>query len=136
MNANEIRHAAHESHQDRLPFPEFVGKLIGLGVEFYHVNYLTGQVAFYSETGACVVVSLNVEDLPTVAKEFNGEALRAAIRDSQLHAQPYRDFSQRAVNAGVQSYFTFLRGQRVVYIGRQGEQHTEWFPGAQPAGGE
>jgi hypothetical protein len=27
-----------------------------------------------------------------------------------------------------------LRGQRVTYIGRQGDQHTEWFPGARPVG--
>lgn len=29
-----------------------------------------------------------------------------------------------------QGYFTFLRGQRVTYFGRQGDQHTEWFSGA------
>lgn len=27
----------------------------------------------------------------------------------------------------------FLRGQRVAYWGRNGDQHTEWFPGAKPA---
>jgi len=31
---------------------------------------------------------------------------------------------------GVQGYFAFLRGQRVTYLGRAGDQHTEWFPGA------
>jgi hypothetical protein len=29
-----------------------------------------------------------------------------------------------------QHYFAFLRGKRVTYFGRQGEEHTEWFPGA------
>ena len=37
-----------------------------------------------------------------------------------------------AMAAGVQSYFAFLRGQRVTYLGRTGDQHTEWFPGAGP----
>lgn len=35
------------------------------------------------------------------------------------------------MHAGVQGYFAFLRGQRVTYLGRTGDQHTEWFPGAQ-----
>ena len=35
--------------------------------------------------------------------------------------------------AGVQGYFAFLRGKRVTYWGRSGDQHTEWFPGAAPA---
>jgi hypothetical protein len=32
--------------------------------------------------------------------------------------------------AGVQGHFAFLRGQRVTYLGRTGDQHTEGFPGA------
>jgi hypothetical protein len=34
------------------------------------------------------------------------------------------------MEAGVQGYFAFLRGKRVTYFGRQGDQHTEWFPGS------
>jgi hypothetical protein len=32
------------------------------------------------------------------------------------------------MEAGVQSYSAFLRGKRVVYLGRQGDLHPEWFP--------
>jgi hypothetical protein len=28
---------------------------------------------------------------------------------------------------GVQGYIAFLRGKRVTYWGRTGDQHTEWF---------
>ncbi len=52
--------------------------------------------------------------------------------DSQRNGQKYYDFSVRAMQAGVQGYFAFLRGQRVTYFGRKGDQHTEWFPGANP----
>jgi len=31
---------------------------------------------------------------------------------------------------GVQGYIAFLRGKRVTYWGRTGDQHTEWFPGS------
>ena len=33
---------------------------------------------------------------------------------------------------GMQGDYALLRGKRVMYLGRQGEQHTEWFPGARP----
>ncbi len=60
------------------------------------------------------------------------EAMKANILDSQRNGQKYRDFTRRSIEAGVQGYFAFLRGQRVTYFGRQGDQHTEWFPGAAP----
>ena len=31
---------------------------------------------------------------------------------------------------GVQGNFAFMRGKRVTYFGRLGDQHTEWFSGA------
>lgn len=68
-----------------------------------------------------------------LAAEFDAAGLKAAILDSQTKGQHYRDFTGRAMQAGVQGYFAFLRGQRVTYFGRDGEQHTEWFPGAGPA---
>lgn len=70
------------------------------------------------------------EGLPEVAAEFNGGELRAAILDSQQNGQKFRQFCARAMKAGVRSYFAFLRGQRVLYIGRDGDQHVEWFPDA------
>jgi hypothetical protein len=37
--------------------------------------------------------------------------------------------TRRAMAGGVQGYIAFLRGKRVTYWGRTGDQHTEWFPG-------
>ena len=68
-----------------------------------------------------------------MAADFDAAAVRADILDSQRNNQPYRDFTRRAMAAGVQGYFAFLRGKRVIYFGRQGDEHTEWFPGAKPA---
>ena len=66
------------------------------------------------------------------AADFDAAALKAAIVDSRQNGQKYRDFTSRAMSAGVQSYYAFLRGRRVTYLGRNGDQHTEWFPGAAP----
>jgi uncharacterized protein YbcV (DUF1398 family) len=113
-----------------MPFPEIVGNLIREGVEYYHVDYVSSAFSFYSASGGVVVAPLLFEGLPEIAIDFNVAELRAAILDSQQNGQKFRQFCARAMNAGVQSYFAFLRGQRVLYIGRQGDQHVEWFPGA------
>ncbi|MBA5869039.1 MAG: DUF1398 domain-containing protein [Nitrospira sp. CR2.1] len=133
MNANEIAELAKATVKGSMPFPEIVGKLIANGVEYYHVDYALGSFSFYSATGAVVTAPLLIEGLPPISEHFDATLLRAAILDSQQHGQPFRAFCERAVKAGVQGYFAFLRGKRVTYFGRQGEQHTEWFPGAQPS---
>jgi len=79
--------------------------------------------------GFDLFTSINYEGLPPVAPEFDVAALRANILDSQSNGQPYREFTRRAMAGGVQGYIAFLRGKRVTYWGRTGDQHTEWFPG-------
>jgi hypothetical protein len=132
MNADHTLEAARATLTGSLPFPESVSRLVANDVEYYHVDLVSKSFRFYSATGSVSVAPLLFEDLPAVASDFNASALRAAILDSQQNGQKFRDFCQRAAEAGVQSYFAFLRGQRVTYMGRQGEQHTEWFPGARP----
>ena len=132
MNSDLVLQAARASLTGSLPFPEIVRNLIQAGVEYYHVDYILLQFTFYGTNAASVVAPLTFEGLPAVAKDFDVAALRQTILDSQQDGQQFREFSQRAMRAGVQGYFAFLKGARVTYLGRQGEQHTEWFPGAEP----
>lgn len=132
MNTEVIAEAARATLSGSIPFPEVVRRLIETGVEYYHVDYVTLRTTFYSTAGDVVTTPISYEGLPPVAAAFDAEGLRAAILDSQRHGQPYRGFTCRAMEAGVQGYFAFLRGQRVTYWGRDGEHHTEWFPGAGP----
>jgi uncharacterized protein YbcV (DUF1398 family) len=112
LNADIVLEAARATLTGSMPFPEIVGKLMETGVEYYHVDYAARQIA----------------------DDFDVAGLKAAVFDSQQNGQKFRQFSQRAMQAGVQGYFAFLRGKRVVYMGRQGDQHTEWFPGTKPVG--
>jgi len=136
MNATIVTDAARATLASSLPFPEIVRKLIDTGVEYYHVDYVALRKSFYSAAGEVLTTPITYEGLPPVAAEFDAADLRAAILDSQRHGQPYREFTRRAMQAGVQGYIAFLRGQRVTYWGRGGDQHTEWFPGAGPANRE
>jgi uncharacterized protein YbcV (DUF1398 family) len=133
MNTNIIIEVAHKTLAGKISFPEVVGQLLTAGVEYYHVDYVGLKKTFYGADGDMVVTPINYEGLPPVAADFSAENVRADILDSQRNGQPYRDFTRRAMEAGVQGYFAFLRGKRVTYFGRQGDQHIEWFPGAAPA---
>lgn len=132
MNTEIVTGAARATHDGGVPFPEIVRRLIETGVEYYHVDYVAMRTTYYSATGDAVTTPILFEGLPPVAAEFDAAGLRGAILDSQRHGQHYRDFTRRAMAAGVQGYHAFLRGKRVTYWGRGGDQHTEWFPGAEP----
>lgn len=133
MDAVTVNAMAKATLDGSLPFSQIVGELIAQGVEYYHVDYATKTFTFYSSAGAAVTAALQFEALPEIADAWDASALKAAIIDSQANGQPFRKFCERAMAAGVQSYFAFLRGQRVTYLGRAGEQHVEWFPGASPS---
>ena len=130
MNTSTLQQLTTATLTGSLPFPDIVGRLIQEGVEHYQVDYLVLQFRFYDALGGVVLAPLAYEDLPPVNEVFDLPVLKAVIQDSQTQGQPFRDFCVRAMQAGVQSYSVFLRGQRVLYVGRQGDHHVEWFPGA------
>lgn len=115
MDASAIHEAAQATLAGTMPFPQIVAKLIAAGVEYYHVDYAGRCKRFYDGGGGMRSDGHHVRRLPAVAAELDVEALRDDIRDSQQKGQHYRDFTVRAMRAGVQGYFAFLRGQRVTY---------------------
>ena len=132
MKSEVVAEDARATLDGSMAFAEIVGRLIETGVEYYHVDYVALQKTFYSATGEMIKTPITYENLPSIAADFDVDALKAAILDSQQNRQHYKDFSKRVMNAGVQGYMAFLRGKRVTYWGRGGDNHTEWFPGAKP----
>jgi uncharacterized protein YbcV (DUF1398 family) len=132
MNTDEICEVARATLAGTISFPEVVSRLIGAGVEYYQVDYVGRCKAFYGASDGKCVTPIDYEGLPNVSAELDVAALKATILASQTQGQKYRDFTARAMAAGVQGYYAFLRGKRVTYLGRSGDQHTEWFPGAEP----
>jgi uncharacterized protein YbcV (DUF1398 family) len=133
MDADVVNSLAKATLDGSMPFPQIVGELIAEGVEYYHVDYAASSFTFYSAAGSTVTASLPFEALPSISSDFDVTALKAAVLDSQQRGQKFRQFCERAIRAGVQGYFAFLRGQRVTYLSRQGDLHVEWFPGAKPS---
>ena len=135
MDADAVDSLAKVTLDGSRPFPQIVGELIEHGVEYYHVDFASKSFTFYSAGGATISAPLLFEGLPSISQEWHADALKEAILDSQQNGQKFRRFCDRAMNAGVQGYFAFLRGRRVTYLGRNGDQHVEWFPGARPGDG-
>lgn len=133
MDSKIVTETARASLDGTISFPDVVQRLLATGVEYYHVDYAGMRKTFYSADGDTVVTPISYEGLPPGARDFDVTKLRANILDSQRRGQKYRDFTRRAMEAGVQGYFAFLHGQRVTYFGRAGDEHTEWFPGAGPS---
>jgi uncharacterized protein YbcV (DUF1398 family) len=133
MNTEIIVAASTATLAGTISFPQVVRSLLTAGVEYYHVDYVGRRKTFYSAAGDMVVTPITYEELPPIAPDLSIEDLKAAILDSQSKGQKYREFTQRAMAAGVQGYTAFLRGKRVTYWGRGGDHHTEWFPGTPPA---
>jgi uncharacterized protein YbcV (DUF1398 family) len=132
MQSEAVAEAARATLNGSIPFPEVVRRLIETGVEYYHVDYVGLQITYYSASGEIIKTPITFEGLPPVATDFDLATLKAAILDSQQNGQHYKDFTKRAMTAGVQDYIAFLRSKRVTYWGRGGDHHTEWFPGAKP----
>lgn len=132
MNTEVISRVSKATLAGEVAFPELVQLLLAAGVEYYHIDYLSGRKRFYGAGDEVVETAITFENLPPVAAEFNQPAVKAAIVDSQLHGQKYRAFTRRAMEAGVMGYYAFLTGGCVTYFGRLGCQHTEWFPGRGP----
>ena len=128
MNPSLIQHLSDATLNGTMSFPEIVGQLISMGVEYYYVDYVKQRKTFYNAAGEAVETIITYENLPAIATAFDAITLKAIILDSQQNHQPYEAFTRRAMAAGVVGYFAFLSGKRVVYWGRLGDSHTEWFP--------
>ena len=66
----------------------------------------------------------------TPAMSFSAQGVEAAVRAAQAGNIAYKTFCERVLASGCVGYHVSIAGQRVVYYGRTGDSHVEWFPGA------
>lgn len=127
MDKIVIDEMATATQQGRLPFPQLVKRLLAVGVESYLVDFATRRTTHYLADGSTHTVPM-ILDPGSIAENFNGGDLVAAIRLAQAGTVRYPDFVKRSTRAGVIGYWVFLVGKRVVYFGRKGESHVEEVP--------
>lgn len=114
-----------------MTFPQIVGTLMNSGFDGYSVDLRSGTATYYLKTGEGLTLDAVSPSTP-VAERFNAEAVRAAIREAQalVPGYTYKGFCAKVAAAGCAGYLVSFPGKRVLYFGRTGETHTEYFPGA------
>jgi uncharacterized protein YbcV (DUF1398 family) len=122
------RECAAESAAGRIHFGEVVARLMAAGVERYHADYSRMETTYYWPDGSTCVVPMEHERTP-IAVEFSAAGVEEAVRAAQRGAIMYPEFTRQVLAAGCVGYFVQISGKCVQYFGRQGEVHTEWFPG-------
>lgn len=122
----EASRASDEGHQS---FGDIVTQLAAAGVERYHQDFLRSERTYYLPDGESEVVrNETVGAAPAVS--FSADGVEAAVRAVQAGAIRYKQFCRQAMEAGCVGYHVSIAGRRVVYYGRTGEMHVEYFPGA------
>jgi uncharacterized protein YbcV (DUF1398 family) len=69
-------------------------------------------------------------DTASIGEVFSAAQVEAAVRQAQRGEIMFPQFTRQAPAAGCVGYFVQITGKCVQYFGRNGEIHTEWFPGA------
>jgi uncharacterized protein YbcV (DUF1398 family) len=124
-----VTECASLSMAGKISFGDVVARLIKAGIERYHADYSRMENTYYLPNGASAVVPMDHELLP-IAEAFSAAAVEASVRQAQRGEIMYPQFIRQTTAAGCVGYFVQITGQCVQYFGRNGEVHTEWFPGA------
>ncbi len=129
MNVEKIKEVIDHTLQGKISFPEVVGVLIQEGIESYHVDYVRSENTYYKSNGE-THTELVSHKYPVSQKEFSVEKVKNSIKRIQAREIDYHHFSEEIIEAGCVYYIAYLSGKRVIYFGREGDFHVEYFPGA------
>lgn len=131
MNADQketVRECARLSAAGRIHFGDLVARLMSAGIERYHADYTRMEVTYYAPGGGSCVEPME-HGPASIADAFLAPQVEAAVRQAQRGEIMYPQFTRQVLAAGCVGYFVQISGRRVQYLGRNGEIHTEWFPG-------
>jgi uncharacterized protein YbcV (DUF1398 family) len=122
------------SESGTMTFPQSLRILMEASFDGYAVDLRRSTRTYYMPNGETIELEMEPTPAP-VAEAFDASAVRGAIREAQalVPGYTYKGFCAKVAAAGCAGYVVSLLGRRVLYYGRTGETHTEYFPGTQPA---
>jgi uncharacterized protein YbcV (DUF1398 family) len=123
-----MRECSRVSDDGSVAFPEIVRRLMAAGVERYHQDLMRSERTYYLPNGESETVGNEAVAVEPAAL-FSAAGIEAAVRAAQSGTIKYKEFCARAMAAGCVAYHVSIAGRRVVYYGRSGEAHVEFFPG-------
>jgi len=128
MNPKIIEECIALSLAAKIKFPEVISRLQAEGVERYLCDLVGLRVHYYSTKGGCCTLSLAYKAAP-VALHFDAAAVKKSVASSQKGEITYVQFLDQIIAAGCAHYEVYITGKKVIYFGRDGNQHVELFPG-------
>lgn len=116
-----------------MTFPQIAGTLIEAGFDGYAVDLRRATAIYYRPDGEAA--ELETTRTKPVAEHFDAHTVEQAIGEAQslVPGYTYHGFCAKVAGAGCAGYLVSFVGKRVLYYGRSGETHTEYFPGTHPA---
>lgn len=128
MDTNIIERCTELAFNDEMGFPETVKLLLATGVQLYYADLAKCQKVHYGFDGSVYTEQLPFANDEKPVQQFRQEEITAALAAIARNEIDYPEFLRRIIAAGVISYTAFLTGQKVVYVGREGQSYTEPFP--------
>lgn len=116
-----------------MTFPRIVGALVEAGLDGYAIDLRRATATYYRPDGEAI--ELQATRTIPVAERFDAAVVKEALREAQslVPGYTYQGFCAKVARAGCAGYLVSFLGKRVLYYGRTGQTHTEYFPDAQPA---
>jgi uncharacterized protein YbcV (DUF1398 family) len=130
-NWKDVARATLEgSESGTMTFPQNVRMLTEAGFDAYAVDFRRSTRTYYMLGGEAVELETERTSTP-VAERFDAAVIKEALREAQalVPGYTYKGFCAKVAGAGCAGYLVSFAGKRVLYYGRTGETHTEYFPG-------
>jgi uncharacterized protein YbcV (DUF1398 family) len=124
MNTKIAKECSKLSEEEKITFPEVIAFLDQAGIESYVTNILVPSKIYYAENEA-YETPLNYKVKLEVAHFFNQKDIEEAVFSIQANKITYQEFLKKIAESGVIFYIVFIKGKKVIYFGRKGEQHVE-----------
>jgi uncharacterized protein YbcV (DUF1398 family) len=117
------------SETNTLTFPQQLAKLSDAGIEGYYADLRRNRKIYYAPDGESYKANATPLGIP-IPDRLDAAKVAAAVKQSQAGKLTYKDFCKTVMAAGCSCYVVSILGRRVVYMGRTGETHVEYFPGS------
>lgn len=127
MDYEVVKECTVLSDEGKITFPQVIRRLLETGVERYYADLVHPSKTYYDKHSAYTVESSHKHG-KKVSDSFQVQGVISAIRQIQSGEILYGEFIRKIMESGVAFYIVFLKGRKVIYFGKLGEQHVEEFP--------
>jgi len=128
LNQDVLEECETLAFENKITFPQVVKRLSETGVERYCADLVRLEKFYYSADGQNTTQAIPLKDTPKIGGPFLAAKVKEAVAAIQQGQIDYAEFLRRIMKSGVVFYDVFIKGRKVIYMGRDGDFHVEVFP--------